>query len=285
MIISGVNTGASFYLGGEEGLREDEATARVASLRFSPIQSEAASAYGSCKSLLKAGDIAGAISTIRATQNCYERSCGMRKILKALVKLDRIDEAMKLSSDAIDQDKVRALNTIFNVLVETNKVDKALEVALVMEHPYWKEYALAHMAELFAQAGRIAEALEIAKKIPRDSDRFKDIMETIATLLSEKAWIDPENINLMLIDTTVQLALSITEERVLKDCLVSIPLALAGLGKMDEAIEMAWSLGGTYCDESLRRIRLALVARKDMESASKIAQYMIQDSLRESVLI
>lgn len=180
--------------------------------------------------LCKAGEFYKATQLAHTIKNGGIKDGAFWGISKELCKVGKLDQAIVMTYSISIDDKVRddARHDTSVALASVGRFDEALSLAAKIIHKDPRELALKTIAIEQTKAGRISEAFQTVKSISFKQETYRDISIELSKLGD--------------FDLALKLAKQLDWDVRIRAC-EGIAIAMANLGKFEEAIQVANTSG------------------------------------------
>lgn len=194
------------------------------------------------------------LEIVRSLPDKDEHSPTLSDVAEILARIGRIDAALEIARDIPDEEyHLRALIGVAEALIDSGKTERANqildEILELIKGGTECPWVLVDTARTLAMAGRIDDALKVARDIP-DEESPLSALVNVAEVLIDSGKMEKANEVLDIVMETVK-----TDKKKYPGILAEAAAVLAEAGRIHDSLEVAKNIRNTYMlSKALSRI-------------------------------
>ncbi|MEM3927880.1 MAG: hypothetical protein QXT07_02910 [Archaeoglobaceae archaeon] len=194
------------------------------------------------------------LEIVKSLPDKDEHSPTLSDVAEVLARIGRIDAALEIARDIPDEEyHLRALIGVAEALIDSGKTERANrildEILELIKGGVECPWVLVDIARTLAMAGRIDDALKVARDIP-DEESPLSALVNVAEVLIDSGKMEKANEVLDMIMEAVK-----TDKKKYPGILAEAAAVLAEAGRIRDSLEVAKNIRNTYIlSKALSRI-------------------------------
>lgn len=237
-----------------------------------------------------------ALNVVRSQSEGSRTTWALCGIAKVLVKIGRVDDAVKVTRDIPDPfDRNIALRDVALILVKSQRVhevnrvlEEALKIAKTIKENSRREMALVSLVEVYREIGMIERAKEILAEAYKSAKKTKGVVraDCLAEVAVEYVEIGSLTTAGKIVEEALNSAYDVTEEPYHSMALRKVAWALFKVKGLEAALEMAQRIPDkNYRSYAMGDIVKGLLESGDVKRAIDIAESIYETRGRTEALL